>query len=45
MWVKESNYSQLSRQTGIPRTSISHAVEEARVYIQKQLQINNINYE
>ena len=45
MWVKESNYSQLSRQTGIPRTSISHAVEEARKYIQKQLQINNINYE
>tara|TARA_R110000803_G_scaffold42632_1_gene91344 strand:- start:79 stop:615 length:537 start_codon:yes stop_codon:yes gene_type:complete len=45
MWVKESNYSQLSRQTGIPRTSISHAVEEARKYIQYQLKINNITYE
>ena len=45
MWCKQSNYSELSRQTGIPRTSISFAVEEARKYIQKQLQINNITYE
>ena len=45
MWCKQSNYSELSRQTGIPRTSISHAVEEARVYIQNQLKINNITYE
>jgi len=45
MYVKQSNYSELSRQTGIPRTSISHAVEEARKYIQQQLEKYNIRYE
>ena len=45
MYVKEPNFSELSRQTKIPRTSISKAVEEARDYIQKTLKNNNINYE
>jgi hypothetical protein len=45
MYMKESNCSELSRQTKIPRTSIAKAVEEARTYIQQQLKNNNINYE
>lgn len=45
MYMKENNFSELSRQTRIPRTSIAKAVEEARTYIQQQLKINNINYE
>ncbi len=45
MWIEEPNFSELSRQTGIPRTSISKAVEEARKYIQEQLKNNNITYE
>ena len=45
MYIKEPNYSQLARQTLIPRTSISKAVEEAKEYIQITLKNNNINYE
>lgn len=45
MYLQESNFSELSRQTKIPRTSIAKAVEEARDYIRKQLQKNNINYD
>ena len=45
MYVKEPNYSELARQTGIPRTSISKAVEEARAYIKQTLINNNMNYE
>jgi len=45
MYIKENNFSELSRQTKIPRTSIAKAVEEARTYIQQQLKNNNINYE
>ncbi len=45
MYMKENNFSELSRQTKIPRTSIAKAVEEARAYIKQQLKINNINYE
>lgn len=45
MWIKEPNFSELSRQTKIPRTSIAKAVEEARAYIQLTLQNNNIYYE
>jgi hypothetical protein len=37
MYVEEPNYSELSRKTGIPRTSISQAVTECREYIKKQL--------
>lgn len=45
MYMKESNCSELARQTKIPRTSIAKAVEEARTYIQQQLKNNNITYE
>tara|TARA_B110000879_G_C11097959_1_gene481887 strand:- start:189 stop:749 length:561 start_codon:yes stop_codon:yes gene_type:complete len=44
MYMKEDNFSELSRQTKIPRTSIAKAVEEARTYIQQQLKNNNIDY-
>ncbi len=44
MYMKENNFSELARQTKIPRTSIAKAVEEARTYIQQQLKLNNINY-
>ena len=43
MWVDTPNYSELSRKTDIPRTSISKAVEEAKEYIQYRLQIANID--
>jgi len=45
MYQKESNFSELSRQTKIPRTTIAKAVEEARTYIKQTLENNNINYE
>lgn len=45
MYMKENNFSELSRQTKIPRTSIAKAVEEAKTYIQQQLKNNNITYE
>tara|TARA_R110000822_G_scaffold65772_1_gene160909 strand:+ start:2124 stop:2609 length:486 start_codon:yes stop_codon:yes gene_type:complete len=44
MYVKEPNYSELARQTKIPRTTISKAVEEAKEYIQITLKNNNITY-
>tara|TARA_R100000541_G_scaffold53579_1_gene61732 strand:+ start:261 stop:842 length:582 start_codon:yes stop_codon:yes gene_type:complete len=44
MYAKENNFSELSRQTKIPRTSIAKAVEEAKTYIKQQLKNNNINY-
>ena len=37
MWIETPNFSELSRRTGIPRTSISQAVEEAREWIKQQL--------
>ena len=45
MYIKEPNFSELARQTKIPRTSISKAVEEAKEYIQITLNNNNIKYE
>ncbi len=45
MYIKEPNFSELARQTSIPRTSISKAVEEAKTYIKLTLRNNNINYE
>ena len=45
MYMKESNCSELARQTKIPRTSIAKAIEEARTYIQQQLKNNDIDYE
>ena len=45
MYLIQPNYSELARKTGIPRNSISHAVEEAKEYIREQLKILGINYE
>lgn len=45
MWMDNPNYTELSKITKIPRTSISHAVEEARAHIKKELKNRGINYE
>ena len=45
MYLREPNFSELSRQTKIPRNSISRAVEEAKTYIKEQLELQNIYYE
>ena len=45
MWVENPNYSDLYRRTGIPRTTISKAVEEARQYIRIELKKRNIDNE
>lgn len=45
MYIDTPNYSELSRATKIPRTSISKAIEEAIEYVQLQLKNNNINYD
>lgn len=37
MWLKEPNYSELARITGIPRTSISQAVQECKAYIKTRI--------
>ena len=38
MWLEEPNYSELSRITNIPRTSISQAVNECKQYIKQRIQ-------
>lgn len=45
MWLDQPNYSEISRQTGIPRTSISKAVEETKNYIKTELKNRNIDYD
>lgn len=45
LWVENPNYSQLERQTKIPRTSISQAVNECKDYIKQQLKERNIDYD
>lgn len=45
LWLETPNFSKLSRETGIPRTSISNAVEEAKQYIKQQLKERGIDYE
>lgn len=45
MYINNSNYSALARETEIPRTSISNAVEEAKVYIREELKKRNIDYD
>jgi len=37
MWIKEPNFSELARQTKIPRTSISQAVNECIDFIKKRV--------
>lgn len=43
MWIETPNYSELSRKTLIPRTSIAFAVEECKEYIKKRLKDANID--
>lgn len=45
MYLENPNYSALSRETNIPRTSISNAIQEARDYILQELNNRNIDYE
>lgn len=45
MWLQEPNYSDIARRTGIPRNSVSQAVEEAKVYIRSELKRQNIHYD
>ena len=45
MWIETSNYSEISRKTGIPRTSISQAVEEAREFIKQTLKDRGVHYD
>jgi hypothetical protein len=44
MWLEEPNYSELSRLTKIPRTSISQAVNEAIDYIKQRINNDRSNY-
>lgn len=43
MWLENSNYSDLSRITGIPRTSISQAVNECKEYIKNRIEKHGID--
>jgi len=45
LWLQTPNFSKLARETGIPRTSISNAVEEAKEYIKQELKNRNIDYD
>ena len=45
MYMENPNFSALSRETGIPRTSISNAIEETKDYIKQELKNRNIDYE
>lgn len=44
-WCELSNYSELSRKTGVPRTTMSQGVTEAIKYIRQVLKNNNIDYD
>ena len=45
MYIDYGNYSEISRKTKIPRTSISQAVGEAREYITQILNQRGIDYD
>lgn len=42
MWIHTPNFSELSRKSGIPRTSISKAVKECKEYILNELNRRNL---
>ena len=44
MWSKDQNFSKIARDIGIPRTTISRAVEEAREHIKQELKNRGIDY-
>jgi len=43
MWMDTENYSELSRKTLIPRTSISQAVQQCKEYVKQELKNRNID--
>lgn len=45
MYIEYGNYSEIARRTGIPRTSVSHAVNEAKEFIQQTLKNRGIEWE
>ena len=45
MYLKTNNYSEIARNTGIPRTSVSHAVGECGEYIKETLNKRGIIWE
>ena len=45
MYSKEQNFSKISREVGIPRTTISRAVEDAKTYIKQELKNRGIDDE
>ena len=45
MYAKDPNFSKISREVGIPRTTISRAVEDAKEYIKQQLKNRGIENE
>ena len=44
MFADNPNYSKIARETGVPRTSISRAVKEAKEHIKEELIKRGINY-
>lgn len=44
-YIEVGNYSEIWRRTGIPRTSVSQAVEECKTYIKDQLKNRGIDYD
>lgn len=44
-WAHAPNFSELSRKTGVPRTTMSQGVREAIGYIKQVLKNNNIDYD
>lgn len=44
MYIECGNYSEIARKTGIPRTSISHAVNETKEYIKQTLKNRGIEW-
>ena len=44
MYLKVGNYSEIARKTSIPRTSVSHAVQECRKHIKQTLKQRGIEW-
>jgi len=44
MWLETPNYSQLAKKIGIPRTSISHAVNITKTYIRQTLKEKGLTW-
>lgn len=43
MWMETPNYSQIARETLVPRTSVSRAVQDCRAYIKAELKKRGFN--